>query len=73
MNCKRITILVVLSAVIIITFLYGYAFLYDYFYSKNFPQIPVTAYAAKFDPTKFSDQAISFVVELANSLKEAIS
>jgi hypothetical protein len=68
------TILVTtLSVVIIIVFLYGYAFLYDYFYSKNFPQIPISTYATKFDPTKFSDPTASFIVEMANVLEKALS
>jgi hypothetical protein len=70
---QKTTIIITLSVVIVIAFLYGYAFLYDYFYSKNFPQIPITTYATKFDPTKFSDPAASFIVEMANVLEKILS
>jgi len=70
---QKTAAVIMLSVVIIIIFLYGYAFLYDYFYSKNFPQIPITTYATKFDPTKFSDPAASFIVEMANVLEKALS
>jgi uncharacterized protein (DUF58 family) len=73
MNWKKTATVIILSIIIIIIFLYGYAFLYDYLYAKSFPQISITAYISKFDPTEFSDKTISFVVELANALKEAIS
>jgi len=70
---QKTTLVTTLSIVIIIVFLYGYAFLYDYFYSKNFPQIPITTYTTKFDPTKFSNPAASFIVEMANVLEKALS
>jgi hypothetical protein len=70
---QRIAVVISLLAVIIIVFLYGYAFLYDYFYSQNFPTIYLTAYSSEFDPTKFTDTTISFIVEMANALKAAIT
>jgi hypothetical protein len=63
----------VIFAVAITVFLYGYAFLYDYLYAKNFPQIPVTAYSTKSDPTKFSDPVASLTVEIANALQRMLS
>ena len=70
---QKLAALVTLSLIIVVVFLYGYAFLYDYFYSKNFPQIPISTYATKFDPTKFSDPTASFIVEMANVLEKALS
>lgn len=70
---QKVVFVSVLSIIVVVVFLYGYAFLYDYFYSKNFPQIPITTYAAKLDPTKFSDPASSFVVEMANVLERFLS
>ena len=70
---QKIATVVTLSIIIVVVFLYGYAFLYDYFYSKNFPQIPISTYATKFDPTKFSDPAASFIVEMANVLERVLS
>jgi len=70
---QKATAVITLSVVIIIIFLYGYAFLYDYFYSKNFPQIPISTYATKFDPTKFSDPTASLFVEMANVLEKILS
>lgn len=64
---------VVLSMIIVVVFLYGYAFLYDYLYAKNFPQIPVTTFTTKYDPTKFSDPSASLIVEMANVLDKALS
>jgi len=70
---KKIAVVVTLSVITVIVFLYGYAFLYDYFYSKNFPHISISTYATKFDPTKFSDPAASFIVEMANVLERILS
>jgi len=70
---QKTTFTLVIFVAVVITFLYGYAFLYDYLYAKNFPQIPVTAYSTKNDPTRFSDPAASFIVEMANVLQRLVS
>ena len=70
---QKATFALVIFAVAITIFLYGYAFLYDYLYAQNFPQIPVTAYSTKNDPTKFSDPAASLTVEIANVLQRLVS
>ena len=70
---QKATFVLLLSVVIIVVFLYGYAFLYDYLYAKNFPTIYITAYSTKNDPTRFSDPASSLTVEIANVLQRLVS
>jgi len=70
---QRILIFIIIPVLVIVIFLYGYAFLYDYYYSQNFPQISLVASEQGFNPTEFIDSSVSFVVELANALVEAVS